>query len=317
MKNLSRSRLFATIGTAAIVGLWPASGWAAECDTVRFATIGWTDVDATSGVAINILEALGYQTETRLVSPAVSFLSIDNGQIDVFTGYWVPSMVDMAEPYLENGNVEVVRANLEGAKYTLAVPGYVYDAGVRTYSDLAEHKDRFGGAIYGIDSGSGGNKIVRQMIEDDHVGLADWSITESSEQGMLSQVDRAIQRDDWIVFLGWEPHPMNTKYDIRYLPGGESYFGENLGEAKIHTIAQKGYAERCPNVYGLLANLSFSLEAENEIMGLILDDGVQFQEAGRVWMVENAEVLEEWLDGVTTTDGGDGLAAVRQALQLD
>ena len=42
---------------------------------------------------------------------------------------------------------------------------------------------------------------------------------------MLSEVDRAIHKSDWIVFLAWSPHPMNLKYHISYLTGGDDTFG--------------------------------------------------------------------------------------------
>jgi glycine betaine/proline transport system substrate-binding protein len=60
---------------------------------------------------------------------------------------------------------------------------------------------------------------------------------------------------------------------------------------------------------------SFTLEMENEIMSAILDDGhVEPNTAARNWLKENPDVLDTWLDGVTTFDGGDAEAAVRDAL---
>ncbi len=52
-----------------------------------------------------------------------------------YLGDWQPSMEEDRKPFLADGSVEVVRANLEGAKYTLAVPSYVADAGVHTFAD--------------------------------------------------------------------------------------------------------------------------------------------------------------------------------------
>ena len=51
-------------------------------------------------------------------------------------------------------------------------------------------------------------------------------------------------------------------------------------------------------------------------MGAILDDGADPQEAATAWLKANPDVLDGWLDGVTTMDGGDGLAAVKDALGL-
>jgi glycine betaine/proline transport system substrate-binding protein len=152
------------------------------------------------------------------------------------------------------------------------------------------------------------------MIEGGKFGLDGFDLVESSEQGMLSQVKRAAQRDEGVVFLGWEPHPMNANVDMAYLSGGDEVFGPDYGGATVHTNTRAGYVEECPNVGKLLQNLEFSLEMENEVMGAILDDGQEPREAARAWLQENPGVLDAWLEGVTTRDGGDAMAAVKESL---
>jgi glycine betaine/proline transport system substrate-binding protein len=127
---------------------------------------------------------------------------------------------------------------------------------------------------------------------------------------------RAARGKDWIVFLGWEPHPMNRRIDMAYLADGDDYFGPDFGGATVYTLARKGYAEECPNVGRLLRNLSFSLELENTMMGWMLDDGMEPEAAAEKLMTENPAQVAKWLAGVTTLDGKDGLAAVKQALGM-
>jgi glycine betaine/proline transport system substrate-binding protein len=55
---------------------------------------------------------------------------------------------------------------------------------------------------------------------------------------------------------------------------------------------------------------------ENEIMGAILNDGEDANDAAVSWLKANPSVLDTWLSGVTTQDGGDGMAAVKAALGL-
>ncbi|MDP2738031.1 MAG: glycine betaine ABC transporter substrate-binding protein, partial [Pseudorhodobacter sp.] len=72
----------------------------------------------------------------------------------------------------------------------------------------------------------------------------------------------------------------------------------------------------CPNTGALLNNLVFSLAMENQIMGAILNDGTDPREAAKAWLAANPAVIEPWLAGVTTKDGGDALAAVKAAIGL-
>ena len=51
-------------------------------------------------------------------------------------------------------------------------------------------------------------------------------------------------------------------------------------------------------------------------MGAILNDGAKPDAAATAWLKANPDVLGPWLDGVTTKDGGDAMAAVSSALGL-
>ena len=207
-----------------------------QCENVRFADVGWTDITATTAVTSELLKGLGYKTKTDLLSVPVTYSSMANGDIDVFLGNWMPTMEGDIAKYREAGTVETVRANLEGAKYTLAVPKYVYDSGVKSFADLAKHADKFKDRIYGIEPGNDGNRLIQSMIDSDAFGLKDFSLVESSEAGMVSQVSRAARRSQWIVYLGWAPHPMNSNVEMEYLSGGDDFFGPNYGGANVYTL---------------------------------------------------------------------------------
>ena len=207
-----------------------------------------------------------------------------------------------------------MRANLEGAKYTLAVNAAAAALGIKDFADIAAQAEALEGKIYGIEPGNDGNRLIQSMIDDDAFGLSEFEVVESSEQGMLAQVARADRRDEPVVFLGWEPHPMNANFDMSYLTGGDDFFGPNLGGATVFTNTSAGYVEACPNVGKLLMNLEFTLAMENEIMGAILDDGEAPADAARAWLSAITGIVEGWLDGVTTKDGGDAKAAVMSAL---
>ena len=68
-----------------------------------------------------VLKGLGYAPEVQLLSVPVTYASLKNKDIDVFLGNWMPTMEGDIAKYREDGSVETVGANLEGAKYTLAV----------------------------------------------------------------------------------------------------------------------------------------------------------------------------------------------------
>ncbi|GLQ26240.1 choline ABC transporter substrate-binding protein [Sulfitobacter pacificus] len=297
------------LATTAVALGFATSLSAAGCDKVTFSDVGWTDITATTAAASVVLDALGYETETKILSVPVTYTSMAAGDIDVFLGNWMPTMEADIAPYREAGTVDTVRANLQGAKYTLAVNKAAADMGIASFTDIAAKADALDGKIYGIEPGNDGNRLIQSMIDDNAFDLKDFEVVESSEQGMLAQVKRLSRKGDPIVFLGWEPHPMNANFELTYLEGGDDFFGPDLGGATVHTNTRAGYVEECPNVGKLLNNMEFTLAMENEIMGSILDDGNDPEEAAAMWIKANADVLGGWLDGVTTKDGGDAMAA--------
>ncbi|GHC14476.1 MAG: glycine/betaine ABC transporter substrate-binding protein [Rhodobacterales bacterium 65-51] len=307
-----KSALLATTVAFAFAGTAHAEG----CDKVIFSDVGWTDITATTAATSVVLEALGYETETKLLSVPVTYTGLAGGDVDVFLGNWMPTMEADIAPYREAGTVETVRTNLEGAKYTLATNEAGAALGIKDFADIVAQKDALEGKIYGIEPGNDGNRLILDMIEKDAFGLKGFEVIESSEQGMLAEVARTTGEQKPIIFLGWEPHPMNANFKMTYLTGGDDFFGPNLGGATVATNVRKGYVAECPNTGKLLQNLVFSLPMENEIMGAILDDGADPKTAASAWLKANPDTLGPWLDGVTTKDGGDAMAAVKSALGL-
>ena len=288
----------------------------ADCREVHFSDVGWSCVTATTAIAASVLEGLGYKAKIDVLSVPITFKSLSTGDIDAFLGLWLPTQQSMIDPYFQANEIEQVATNLEGAKYTLAVNKAAHDGGVKSFADLAKHKDKFKGKIYGIEPGNDGNLIIQDMIDKDAFGLGGWEVVESSEQGMLTQVQRAERRKQWIVFLGWEPHPMNRRFEMAYLEGGDDFFGPNLGGAAVYTLASAGYTGKCPNVGQLLKNLTFTLDMENEIMGYMLDEGMDPQAAALKLVQNHPELVDRWTAGVTTLDGGDGAKAVKAHLGM-
>ena len=309
--------LAAAVSAMALFTTSASAAEPASCGTVRFSDVGWTDITATTATASVILKSLGYETDVKLLSVPVTYTSLKNKDIDVFLGNWMPTMEGDIKAYRDDKSVETVRENLTGAKYTLATNAKGAELGIKDFKDIATHSDALSGKIYGIEPGNDGNRLILGMVEKDTFGLKSFDVVESSEQGMLAQVARAEKSGDAIVFLGWEPHPMNANFKLTYLTGGDDVFGPNLGGATIYTNVRAGYLQECPNVGTFLKNLAFTLPMENEIMGKILNDGAEGEAAATEWLKANPSVIEPWLAGVKTKDGSaDALPAAKKTLGL-
>jgi len=275
----------------------------AACDVVRFSEVGWTDLTVTNTVARLLFDELGYRTEVRRLSAAATYQALSDGKIDAFLGNWMPSSTADVQPYLDKGSIVVLGPNLEGAKYTLAVTREAWEGGVKSFADLARHKERFKGEIVGLEPGNGGNENVKKMIAENAFGLGDFRLVEAGEARMMASVRHAQQLKQWRVFLGWAPHPMNDEIAMEYLDGGDHYFGPNYGGATVYTLTRADYGTQCPNAARLLKNLKFSIGMENRLMAAVLAGNTNPRRETKAWLQANPQARTQWLEGVTRRDG--------------
>lgn len=290
-----------------------AASWAAEpaaCQNVRMGSVNWTDVVASSAVAEALLDSLGYKVKQTSASQQIVLAGMAEKRLDVFLGYWQPTMQSVAKPFLDKQQIDVISpATLADAQSTYAVPAYAYDAGLKTFADIARFRDKLKNQLYLIEPGSGMNRITAQMIAEDKFGLKGFKGIESSEAGMLTAVKRAVQKGEWVVFAGWKPHPMNLQIDMRYLSGSDDAFGPNEGSATVSIMTAAGYQQKCGNVAKLLHNLRFTSEGVSQVMEPILDRKAPL-DAARDWLKAHPEQVSAWLEGVTTFDGKPADAAL-------
>ncbi|AWM78898.1 glycine/betaine ABC transporter substrate-binding protein [Gammaproteobacteria bacterium ESL0073] len=286
-----------------------------SCQSIKLAESGWADISATTAMVSVVAEGLGLNVSVPTISVPIAFTSVSRGKIDAFLGYWSPTMDTLAAPYISDKTIIVPeKANLEGAKYTLAVPTYAYDAGLKSFSDIAKFKKELNGQIFGVEAGNDGNMLIDKMITENLFDLGGFKLRESSEAAMLSQVQRAVKAKKPIVFLGWEPHPMNRQIDMKYLEGGDEVFGANYGSAKVFTLISSDFQKRCPAEAKLVSQIRFTVDMENELMADILESKVPAKVAAKTYLQKHPDLLKTWLAGIKDVNGEEGVTVVKKSL---
>ncbi len=288
---------------------WAAQADPQECANIRFADIGWTDNAANNSLSIVVAKGLGYTPKKITASVPITLGGLKDSKLDVFMDYWSPSLDSTVQPYSKVINIGAT-PNMTGAKYTLAVPRYLYDEGLRSFKDLKKFQEKLQGKIYGIESGSGGNKHVEKMLADNLFDTGGFRQVQSSEAAMLVEVRKAVAKKTPIVFQAWAPHPMNLDFDIVYLEDGDEVFGPDYGSAKVYTVMSKEYEATCPAATKFLRQLKFTPEMESTIMqGIMAKKDPETVALG--YLRDHPESLDSWLEGVSTVKGQSGVEAVK------
>lgn len=294
-KALRRSGV---LGLALSMMLGTAAAHAATM--VKFGVPPWPGVTVKTMVARQLLDTIGYQTAQTDAGYIIDLQGVARGDIDADLGIWMPSQKSTVDPLVNSGKIRLLTANVPNAKYDVVVPDYVWKAGVHSIADLHKYPNKFGRKIYGIEAGNDGNQIMKTAIKNDTYDLKGWRVIPSSTAGMLSQAGRAMRAHRWIVFLGWKPHWMNIKYNIRYLHDPKKIWG---GPSTVYTAVNPAFVKKHPNVVRFLKQMVVPAKYQS---AWIYGYGYQKKRAdvvARAWIKTHMGAVAQWLKGVKTADG--------------
>jgi glycine betaine/proline transport system substrate-binding protein len=256
-------------------------------------TLGYIDWDENVAVStltkVLLEEKFGYEVELQRSDEAVLkqvYSGVAGGELDAFQDVWIPNQKEYLSQVKDD--VEHFDPWFEGkTTQGIAVPYYM---DVRSLSKL-DHAGT--DIIYGIEPGS----AVMPQIEDKVIPgyHLDMELVESSTSAMLSELDNAYKMRETIVFFGWSPHWMNTRYDIRYLKDPSDLQGRFNDSAEISSIVNKNLSEDDPAAYELIKSIALSKDEVNQMEADINEAGDP--EAGvKAWLEDNRSVVQPWTD---------------------
>jgi len=287
----------------------------ADDATLDFGVPAWPGITVKTEIAEQLLNPLGYDTQTHEIGLQVIYQGMESGDVDAFLGAWLPAQKEMFEPRKASGVLTDVANNVDGAQMTLAVPTYLHERGIQSFADLDEHRDEFNSQIHGFGAGSAASEILHNAIDNDTWGLGDWSLVDTSEVGMLSATQDAISREEAIVWVGWTPHWMNLELPMRYLEDPENLFGENNGESDVRTLLRSDYADAHPALVTFFEQFSFTADEQSWMIQAFGQEERDLAEVAQQWINDHPERVEAMLADVTTTEGDAAWPVIEARLQ--
>lgn len=273
----------------------------------------WPGVTVKSEVASQLLEAMGYKTEQSQLAVGVILNGLASDDLDVYLGGWYPIEEEMIEPLVADDEVAKVARNISNANSGLVVPEYVHQAGVDSVADLDRYRERFDGQIQGIEAGTGINDAILAAIDANKADLGDWELRESSTTAMLAYAEQKIANQEWVTFVGWEPHWMNVSYDLYYLKDADD---SGVAEIKstVWTVVPAELQSEDANLYRFLSQYRVSIEDQNAWVYEYSHEERPADEVASEWIRHHYATVAKWLEGVTTKAGEPAIDAVKAQL---
>jgi glycine betaine/proline transport system substrate-binding protein len=285
-KTTSRLKSFWTVTAFAVVTVLGLQACETETDDIRLGYVLWdSEIASTHVVAAIIEDELGYDVTLTAVDAGPMWTGMARGDFDAIVAAWLPGT---HSAYLEQTQDDIrnLGANLEGAKIGWVVPDYVP---VNSIAELNDYVDEFGGEITGIDPGAG-----LMAASEDAVDAYDlnFNLLSGSDAAMTAALERAIDREEWIIVTGWTPHWKFAAHDLKYLEDPQGVFGD---AEHIATIVTPDLDERHPEVFSFLDNFSWTPDEMGEVM-IYIEEGMEPFDAARQWISENPDRVREWIN---------------------
>lgn len=279
-----KKRLWSIIAIAPLV-LTACGNEESDSKEIELTYVAWDSELASNHVIKEVFEQAGYEVTLTVVEQSVMWQSVAGGDVDGHVAGWLPE--DMRADY-ERYEDEIVDlgANLEGAQTGLAVPTYM------DIESIADLTPEIVAEITGIDAGAGVMIATEKAVEEYDLDLA---ISSSMDAFMTQQLGDSYEAEEPIVVTAWQPHWKFNSYDLRFLEDPLGVFEAN---GEIRTIVREGLEEEDPDAYRILDQFHWTAEDMNEVMLNIAEESMEPEEAAKLWVEDNQDIVDEWLEGV-------------------
>ncbi len=274
------------------LGLALALAAPVQAEDVRIGWTAWSDAEFVTKLAERVLEdRMDQDVELVQTDIAPQYQGVASGDIDVMLMSWLPGT---HSDYMDKVGADIVDLGiLYGyARLGWAVPTYIPESELSSIEDLKKDnvREKLDGTITGIDPGAGLTRLSKKAIEE--YGLDDYDLQISSGAGMTAALERAVNRDEWIVVTGWSPHWKFGAYDLRYLEDPKGVLGSY---ERVHALAREGFYQENPEAALFLARMHLDLDELQAAMFQAQE--TSYEEAVDEFIANNGDLIDYWVTG--------------------
>jgi glycine betaine/proline transport system substrate-binding protein len=267
---------------------------AEDAGKVRLGQIGLSFYAVTAGVVQEVLERLGHTVEVTTGSHAQIFPRLGAGEVDLLVAAWLPhGHAVYWEQY--GARAEQLGVLYRGARFEWAVPAYVPATDVASVVDLTKPAvaARMRKVIQGTGRDSGNMLLSAEVMQAYGLEAAGYRLQPGTLAEFHGAYDRAIAAGEWFVMPLWRPHYINRVGNMRAIAEPMGLLGPPSDGT---LVASKAWvASAPPRTLAVLRRISLGADAVAQMDYLVNVERITPREAARVWMREQAELVESWI----------------------
>jgi glycine betaine/proline transport system substrate-binding protein len=270
--------------------------------TIKLGLSPYADELATTALATQMLEKLGYTVKTQQVDVGVWFAGVADGSMDAGFNAWLPVTHGAYWRRYKSKLLDLGIA-YKPTKLGWAVPDYVPKKALHSIPDLKNPavKKHLDGKITGISAGAGEMQLSAKAMKVYGLSKAGYRLQPSSGPVMTASLARAIRRHQWIVVTAWTPHWMWVRFKLRYLKDPKNVLGK---KGSVHVITGKNFPKRFPRATTFIKHFQASATGIEKIMNKAnkqLDKSSSskmdeaYAQAAKDYIKAHPELVKKWL----------------------
>ena len=288
----------------------------ADCGKVSVGEMNWT----SGGIIASITEFIltqGYGCDVTVVpsatTTAITSLA-ENNEPDIVPEFWpngAPAYYDLAE---QGKVVKASDAFSEGGTEHWLVPADLVEKHpeLATIEGVLDNPELVGGVFHNCPDGWGcriNNDSLIEAFDFEAHGMDVFN--HGSGETLKSALVSAMENDEPYFGYYWGPTAPLGKYDLVSVdlgPVNESVYECNIDpecdevgvsgypSAPVFNVVTTELAEREPEVFAFIQNMSFSNEAMNSLLAWHADNNATLDEAAVHYLENNKDEWMSWLN---------------------
>jgi len=263
-----------------------------EKTVIRMADTPWSCTPPLNLRVKIILEEMGYEVELVSLSMDMAFNAVAAGEIDVIMDAWV---LNYPEKLIGLGDtIAIVGLNYGNAIQGTFIPVATTPLELTTMDQLNDYIELFDndgdgrGELYGLEPGTGGNRI--QLLQIERLGL-NYDLVESGEFAVIAELESRMTSGEAMAFQMWKPHWIFGKYDLRFLedPTG------SIPASIVMTVVNEELLQTAPDVCLLLNRFETTVDEVSDMIYEAEVLGRDPMDIAQEWIENNRDKVDEWL----------------------
>ena len=294
-------------------------------DPVIFSDLDWASIQLHNRIAGFIFEhGYGEEVEYLFVDLTPSLMGLERGDVHINMEVWPTYNIEWWDKAQQEGAVENMGINYEGASQGWYVPTYVIKGdpergiepmapGLRSVFDLPEYWEVFRdpedpdhGRLVNGPIGWVAHGINTIKLEGYGLDKYFKPFSPGSGTALDTVIVSAYKKGEPVLFYYWEPTWILGRYDMTRLE--EPPYDETLWNsdnkflctwltATTYVVANREFSESKPRLADMLRRYSTSLEQNQKSLAWLEDNGNDM-EGGARWFLRNYDkTWKSWIKG--------------------